>query len=390
MITEMEIVPIWSSLGNRSVKVVVKTENGIFSSSSPIFSDNGKYCPADLEVGQAVKKFHDIKKEFIGMDEHNYDIIDDKIKKIGYGNIGAGVSACISKACVKAGGKGNGYRLLNNEAFEFPLPMAPVISGGIHGGYSSIQNFFVISRARTLYDCINDNYSFWKDIGKLMKDRGVILGRSSEGSWISNFTDLKTLDILSHYAGQKNMGLGIDFGGSRLYKKGRYVYEKIGQKFDAGEQIEFVREMVKKYNITYIQDPFQPNDFDAFVELKKKLQSTLIVGDELYSSQIVRLKKGISMKATTGAVVKIEKAGTVSAAIRFMDNCKDNGQVKIIGDRIEETEDEFLADLAVGSRAEIFRYGISGSERVSKINRLLEIWFDVAARKQPEMADVRI
>jgi enolase len=390
MITEMEIVPIWSSLGNRSVKVVVKTENGIFSSSSPTFLNGEKYCPNDLEVNQAIKKFHEIKKEFIGMDEHSYDIVDDKIKKIGYGNIGAAVAACISKVCVKAGSNGNGYKLLNPEAFEFPIPMASIVSGGVHGGYSSIRNFFVIPRARTLYECLDENYSFWKDIGKLMKDRGVILSRSSEGSWISNFTDLKTLDFLSHYTGQKNLGLGIDFGGSQLYHKGRYIYEKIGQKFDTGEQIEFVKEMVRKYNITYIQDPFHPNDFDAFVELKKRLQGTLVVGDELYSSQIGRLKKGITMKATGGAVVKIEKAGSVSAAIRFMDNCKDSGQVKIISDRVEETEDGFLADLAVGGRADVFRYGISGSEHVAKINRLLEIWFDVASRKQPEMADIRI
>ena len=387
MIKDIEIVPIWSSMGNRSVKVVVKTDKGVFSASSPTFLDTGRNEFRHLEVTQAIKKFHDVKKEFIGMTEDDYDIIDDRINKLGINSIGANVAACISKACVKAGG---GYKVLKPDAMRFPIPMANIVSGGIHGGYCSIQSFFVIPRVNTLYEAVNENYLFWKDVGKMLKERGMILGRSSEGGWIVHFTDLKTIEFLSHHASQRNLGIGIDFGGSNLYNRGKYVYDKIGKKFDAGEQLEFVRQFVDRYNVTYVQDPFHGNDFENFSELRKKLKDVVVCGSELYSSQPTRIKRGISLKSTNGVNLEIERAGTVSRLVRLVDNIREVGHVSVLGDRVEETTDDFLADLAVGSGVDVLKYGVSGGEHLSKINRLLEIWFDVSSRITPEITKLSI
>jgi len=386
MISEMEIVPIWSSLGNQTVKVFVKTEKGVFSASSPTFLDRGKHDFKHLEVNQAIKKFHSVKKEFIGLDEGNYDIIDDKISRLGINNMGANTAAALSKACVKAGGEGNGYKILSPEAVRFPVPMASIVSGGVHGGYCSIQNFFVIPRVSTVYEAVTENHKFWEDVGRMMEKRGMILGRSGEGSWIVHFTDLKTIEFLVHHASQRNLGVGVDFGGSNLYNRGKYVYEKIGKKFDIGEQLEFVKHMVNTYNITYIQDPFQENDFEAYAELRKKLKNVKIVGGELYSSQPNRFKKGLDRKCTNGVAITIEGVGTVSRAMRLADSIRESGQITVLADNAEETGDGFLADLGVGAGFDVLKYGISGSEHVAKVNRLLEIWFDVSSRKKPEMA----
>ena len=384
MIKDMEIVPIWDSMGQPSIKAVVKTEDGVFSASSPNLV-TGKNEFRFLDSNSAVKKFQEVKNNFIGTDEHSYDIVDDKLNKIGFNNIGANVSAAISKACVKAGGHGRGYNLINPQANRFPVPMAAIFSGGKHGGYCSIKNFFVIPRVGTVYDAVNENYKFWKDMGEILKKRGMILGRASEGGWIVHFTDLKTLEFLSHHAGQRNLGIGLDFGGSELYKNGRYVYEKIGQKLDGGEQLEFIRQMVQKYHISYIQDPFNPNDFTKFAELKKKLRIP-VIGGELYASQPTRFKKGLNYSSTSGISLKMEQAATVSRIVRLVDNAREAGQITVLSDQENETEDDFLADLAVGAGVDVLRYGVSGSEHISKINRLLEIWYDVSSRGKPEMA----
>jgi enolase len=390
MILNIDILPIWISNGEKGIQITVKTENGDFSSFASTVPSINKWEPQVLEVSKAIKKVHEIKKEFLNVNEADFDIVDDKLEKL-YSSIGSNSCIAISKACIKAASKGNPYSFLNPQAKKFPIPMASILCGGKNGGYCNIQNFFSIPRgAKSFFNAIAINYAFWKKMETVLKDRGMILGMNSEGAWIPQLNDTKMIELIVHHAERNNIGIGLDFSASNFYKKGVYEYPKIGKKFDAGEQLEFVKSIIRNYHITYVEDPFHHNDFNAFSELTKKTRGTIICGDDIFASQPSRIKKGIKSKAGNAFTLKLDKSITVSKALRILDSAKETDFMPVVSDRTIDTNDNFLADFCIATETPLLKYGISGGERTAKTNRFQEIWFDIASRTEPEMSLIRI
>jgi enolase len=245
------------------------------------------------------------------------------------------------------------------------------------------------AKAKDIFEAIETNFKIWGEVGKLLQLKGFTVGRNDEGAWIVRKDDLKTLEIVTSVAEKYGAKVGIDVAASQFYKKGKYVYYHLKKKFDSGDQLEFMKHLIKTYKLSYVEDPFHENDFASFAELRKSV-SCLVVGDDLFATNLHRIMKGIDKESCNGVIIKPDQAGLVTRAIHAADVAKRGGLVPIVSHRSGETEDAFISDLAVALEAPLIKFGISGTERVAKVNRLIEIWNGIKNSKmRPQMAKLK-
>ncbi|MFZ3077486.1 MAG: enolase C-terminal domain-like protein [Candidatus Aenigmatarchaeota archaeon] len=379
---------IFNSRGEPSVKVSILTESGLFSSCAPHGASSGKYEAKNLEVAKIEKTFPKFRKNFIGL-EADFSVADEMLEQFGgkdFAKIGGNFSIALSQAVCKASSQNNPFRLFGQTKY-FPFPLGNVLGGGAHGGGTDMQEFLVIPiKAKTIQETAETNFAIWRRAESALKAKGFVAGRNDEGALVSRLNDLKTIDLLSDIAEDFGARIGIDFAASELYGRGQYVYGKLGKRFSAGEQLEFVAHLIKTYRLAYVEDPFQQNDFESFAALAKKVKC-IICGDDLFASHPDRLKKGIRTKAGNAVILKPNQAGTVSKILEAAELAKKDGFTPVVSHRSGDTCDSFISDLAVGIGAPLIKCGIMGSERTAKINRLIEIWNQA---KRPEMARLKI
>ena len=309
MIKGIRASQILDSRKKKTVKVVLKTDRGIYTASAASGTSEGKYEAKALDIRAALKNFKKIKKRFIKRSEKNVDRI---IEDIGIENIGAHLSISLSIAGFRAVSNNKVYSFLNPKAKTFPLPLGNVIGGGAHKGYTSEQEFLVFPKnAKTMKEAIETNLSIWKEFGKILKIHGIKAGNNYEGAWMCKLNDIRALELLYAVANRENAGIGIDFAASEFYKDGYYHYKHLNRKFSPGDQLEFVLNLINTYNIKYVEDPFHEDDFKHLTELTRKADC-MIVGDDLFVTQANRLQLGIEKKAGNSIIIKPDQAGTVS------------------------------------------------------------------------------
>ena len=383
MIKNLSISKIFTSCNSRTIKVSIKTEKGIFSASSPLGTSKGKYEAKILNVNTIVKNFPKIKKKFIRKNERDIDKI---IEKIGIETIGANLSLALSIAGLRASSDNNVYKFLNPSAKTFPYPLGNVIGGGAHKGYTSEQEFLVTNKAKTIKEAIETNLSIWKEIGKILKSRNILIGNNYEGAWMCKLNDIDTLDLLSKVAEQSGGRIGIDFASNQIYKKGKYFYLHPERKLSPEEQLEFVLDLIKTYNLFYVEDPFHENDFKHFAELTRK-SKCLVVGDDIFATQPSRIKLGVKTKAGNAIIIKPDQVGTLSKTLKTVKIAKKANFKTVVSHRSRDTIDSFISDLAVGIESPIIKCGIYGKERKAKLDRLIEIWNKI---EKPRMSKLFI
>jgi len=384
MIKNLEIYQIYNAIKEKTIKISMKTGKGTFSASAPSGSSEGSYEAKTLDNKTIIKNFPKIKKKFIGKSEKNVDKI---IEKIGIEKMGANLSLVLSISALRALSKNNVYKFLNKGAHTFPYPLGNVIGGGVHKGYASIQEFLVLpTKAENIKEAIKTNLSIWEDVGKFIKLRGILLGNNYEGAWMCKLDDIKSLDIVSRIAENHGAKVGIDVAAYEIYKNGKYYYKDTKKKLSPEEQLEFILDLIKTYELLYVEDPFHEDDFKHFSELTEKTRC-LIVGDDIFATDSKRLKIGIKKKAGNGIIIKPDQVGLVSKTLETVKIAKKANYKTIVSHRSRDTIDNFIADLAVGTESPIIKCGIHGKERTSKLKRLVQIWNKV---KKPEMSKLFI
>ena len=383
MIRDISILTILNSRREKTIKVSIKTDKGVYKASSPSGKSIGKWEAKTLSIKNILKNFPKIKKNFIGKDERKVDKI---IERIGINKIGTNLSIALSIASLRAVSNNKVYKFLNPYSKYFPYPLGNVIGGGAHRGYTSEQEFLVIPRkAKTINEAIKTNYLIWKEIGNILKSKKVLFGKNDEGAWMCKLNDIKTLDLLSDVTEDYGARMGIDFAAYQIYRNGIYFYLHPKRKFSSEEQLDFVKDLIKTYKIFYVEDPFHQSDFKNFSELTRKIKS-LIASDDLIGTQPSRLKIGIKKKAGNAVIIKPDQAGTVFKTLKTIEIAKKSKFTTIVSHRSGETLDSFISDLAVAINSPLIKSGIYGKERISKLNRLLKIWKLV---KNPRMSELK-
>lgn len=382
---------ILDSRNEKTIVVTVKTNIGNFSSSAPNGKSTGKY-----EV-KSYKK--NIEEDIINLSKisdyfqnEKFDCFEDlkKIEDVVDNYIGANTLFAFESAVLKSIAKKRKkevWQLINPKAKKFPRLVGNCIGGGKHSSGNNdeikkpdFQEFLLIPEENISKSMdMNKNAHFEAEMILKNIDEKFEKKKNDENAWqtsLDNKTVLEVLkDLRENIFDEKKsvVDLGLDIASSGFYKRKKYHY--FNPKFDRTieEQMEYISNLISNFDILYIEDPFDEEDFESFAKLLKKFPQRLIVGDDLTVTNSKRLEKAIKMKSISGIIVKPNQCGSLLEVKKVVELAKKNNIKTIFSHRSGETEETILADLAFGFQADFFKCGIIGKEREAKLKRLIEI-----------------
>ncbi len=398
-IRDLSIRKIFNSRGEETVEVEVELEGGYGRAAAPAGASRGKhevvYFPND-SVDEGIDAFEKyVVPELVGLDAYEQTNIDLKLEEIdgteNFSRIGGAVAIATSMACARAAADALGiplFRHLGGTGARYvPYPVGNVIGGGKHSKWlgPDIQEFLVIPvGAPDAYTAVKANFEVHKLLLKELTkvDPTFTGGRNDEGAWTPRISTEKALEVLTKVVKEvsEKMGfeirIGIDVAASSLWdeSKQKYIYRNEGVERTPREQLEYMKYLIEKYDIWYIEDPFHEEDFDSFAELTALFPDRLIIGDDIFVTNEKRLREGIKRKAANGIIIKPDQIGTLTRARRTLEVAVRHGYVPVVSHRSGETEYPILAHIAVGFGAPLIKTGVTGGERVAKLNELIRIW----------------
>lgn len=371
---------ISDSRKDKTIEVSIKTNVGNFSASAPIGKSTGKYevksYKKDLDGDiKTLGKFSDY------FTEENLEKFDDlrRIEDILDGHTGGNTLFALESAALKALAKEKKkqvWQLINLQAKKMPRLVGNCIGGAKHskpieGKKPDFQEFLLIPHTKTIKEAFELNKKFQDSLEQDLKaiDKNFKSTKNDENAWETSLNEKQILDILR----KLKLNIGLDIAASSFYKRKKYHYENPRLARSVEEQIGYIGNLIKNYSLSYVEDPFEEEDFESFAELLKKFPKSLIVGDDLIGTHSKRLEKAMKMKSINAIIVKPNQCGSLLEVARVCELAKKNDLKIIFSHRSGETQENILADLAFGFQADFFKCGISGKERVSKIKRLIEI-----------------
>jgi enolase len=404
---------IFNNRGEETIEVDVITTSGFGRVSAPAGKSRGKaevlYYPQGGVEG-AIKKVDElIAPELAGLNADFQEEIDNTLHEIdgsaNFKNIGGNTALAVSLANAEAAANSHGLLLFQflggNAATQLPFPLGNCISGGLHasGKAPDIQEYLALPYgAETFLEAATANVMIHKKIGDALKKKNVGFngGKSDEGAWIANIGTVDAFEIISKACEETSneldfeCGFGLDVAASSLWKEkeGKYIYHEEGKKRDSGEQLEFLKELIEKYHLLYVEDPFHEEDFQTTAELTKQVKNCLICGDDLFTTNTERLNNGIKINAGNAIIIKINQIGTLTDSAETIQLAQRNSYVPVVSHRSGDTCDWHIAHVAVGYRCPIIKTGVVEGTRIAKINELIRIEHFLGDRAK--MADLKL
>lgn len=309
------------------------------------------------------------------------------------GKLGANTLLSISTACLKASAAYYRlplYRYLWKKFYskqplgKIPGPTFNIINGGAHGaGNLDFQEFHLIPSTRFSYrEALAAGQAVYHALKQVLKARRAITSVGDEGGFAPDlFTNLDALSAIleaiktTPYELAKDVFLGLDAAADWFFKNGRYEIKDRAQPFAEEELINYYQELVKEFHLFSLEDGLSQDSWNGWAKLNDTMgDRCLIVGDDLLSTNKVRVQEAIAKKAVNAILVKPNQIGTISETVEVINLCRAQGWKIIVSHRSGETNDTFIADFAVGCLADHTKFGAPArGERVAKYNRLLVI-----------------
>jgi enolase len=383
VIKEVSAKVILDSRKEKTIETLIKTNVGVFSASSPQGKSTGKNATKTYkkDPDKDVKKLNDFKEYFAGDIIENFNDLK-RIEDILEGHVGANGMFALESAVLKAlakEAKKEIWELIidpNVKKPKFPRLVGNCVGGGKHseeinGKRPDFQEFEIIPNKKTVAENYASNKKSKETSEMFLKkeDEHFRSKKNDENAWMTSLNDKEVLDVLSNL----RVPLGLDVAASGFCKRKKYNYGNPMLKRDSSEQFGYLSNLIKNFNLLYIEDPFDEDDFESHAKLLKKFPDSMIVGDDLIVTSSKRLQKAIDMKAINAIIVKPNQCGSLLEVKRVVDLAKANNIKLTFSHRSGETKETILADLAFGFQADFFKCGTEGDIRVKKIERLIEI-----------------
>lgn len=408
-IKKINAYEVIDSRGNPTVECEVVLENGIRAHAMvPSGASTGER--EALELRDNEKRFHGkgvqkavsninniIAKHLIGKDVSKQEDIDNLMLKLDgtefKTNLGANAILAVSLAVARANAESKHkplYKTLG-KGTTLPMPMMNVINGGAHADSNvDFQEYMIVPvGAKTFAEAMQFASETFVELKKIIKSLGYSTGVGDEGGFAPNFKDNEQpLQIIvqamtnAGYRPKQDIAIALDVAASEFYNKDTKLYElnksKAG-KFSTDEMIAWYTQLIDKYPIISIEDPLSENDWKGWAKITKKLGKKIqLVGDDVFVTNPKILKEGIEKGVANAILIKLNQIGTLTETLQTIKLAKDNGYNTIISHRSGETEDTFIADLAVAVDAGQIKAGsISRTDRVAKYNQLIRIERDL-------------
>ncbi len=402
-ITKVIARQVFDSRGNPTVEAEVFSQNLSASSICPSGASTGTfeaYEKRDINrkdykgksVFNAVKTINVIiAKKLKNQKVHDQEKIDHILLKLDgtkqKTKLGANSMLAVSMAVKKLSSKIKKIPLYKNflikKNFSLPYPLMNIINGGVHANNGlQIQEFMIRpDGARSFAQAVKMCFLVISNLRKILKNMNLSTAVGDEGGFApmigSNKQALKMISKaikMSGFVNGKDVSICLDVAANELFRKNKYSIHS--KKFVSAEKsiIEY-KELIKKFKIKSIEDPFAENDWKSWnkfmQETNKKIQ---VVGDDLYVTNLQRLKVGFLNQSSNSILIKLNQIGTVTETIEVIKFAQEIGFKTIISHRSGESEDTFIADLAVGTNSNQIKSGsLCRSERVAKYNQILRI-----------------
>lgn len=410
---------IMDSRGNPTVEVEVKTYGGgIGRAAVPSGASTGRFEAVELRDGEfryqglgvlnAVRNVNEkIAEKVEGISAAKQTLIDQMLIDMdgteNKENLGANATLGVSMAVARAAADTLGlplYQYLGGvHAQKMPLPMMNILNGGVHAQNTvDFQEFMIMPVSAVSYkEGLRICSEIYHNLKKLCKDRGLSTGIGDEGGFAPDLPDADAvlgliMDAVkaAGYTPEKDIKIALDAASSELYDEEDGTYHFPGEsslcqqkeKLECGEVVRNTEEMIcyyerliEKYPIISIEDGLAEDDWDGWQLMTKRIGDKVqLVGDDLFVTNSKRLQAGIKLQAANAILVKVNQIGTVSEAMEAIEMAQKAGYNAVISHRSGETEDTFIADLAVAVNAGQIKTGAPcRSDRVAKYNQLLRI-----------------
>ena len=388
-----------------TVEVEVILEDGTIGRAAvPSGASTGIYEAVELRDGNkeyfmgkgvktAVSNVNDIiAKELIGYNVFDQTTIDKKLIELdgtdNKGKLGANAILGVSLAVANAAANFLGLPLYQYvggvNAKVLPVPMMNIINGGSHADNSvDLQEFMVMPAGFNSFDAaIQACAEVYHSLKKTLNEKGYSTGVGDEGGFAPNLkSNEEAIEVIleaitkAGYEPGKDMFIAIDAASSEYYKDGKYVLEHEGKTLTASEMVDFLESWVNKYPIISIEDGMAEEDWEGWELLTTRLGLDMqLVGDDLFVTNVKRLNAGILKEIANAILIKVNQIGTLTEAIDAIQMAQKAGYQAIVSHRSGETEDPFIADLAVAFNTGQIKTGAPcRSERIAKYNQLLRI-----------------
>lgn len=396
---------ILDSRGNPTVEVDVVLESGAVGRAAvPSGASTGAFEALELRDGDASayggrgveKAVANVEDELagllVGRDASNQALIDRSMidldgtpnkARLGANSI-LGASLAVAQAAAADAGLPL-YRYIGGaRANRLPVPLLNILNGGAHADNSvDLQEFMIAPvGARTFADAIRVGAEVYASLKKVLRSRGLATGVGDEGGFAPDLASnqdalaviVEAIEAAGYTPGD-DVALALDPATTELYADGVYTLAGEGRTLDAAGMVEFWVDLVDRYPIISIEDGMAEEDWDGWIALTKEIGDRVqLVGDDLFVTNSERLAKGIELGAGNALLVKLNQIGTLSETLAAIDLASRAGYASMISHRSGETEDTFIADLAVATGAGQIKTGApSRSERVAKYNQLIRI-----------------
>jgi enolase len=403
---------IIDSRGNPTIEVELFLDNGASGKAAvPSGASTGKYEALELRDGDkkrygglgVLKAVNNVAKiiqpALSGFDLSSQEKLDRKLIELDgtpdKSHLGAnailGVSLAAAQAAANSAKKPL-YRYLGGEAaVTLPVPMMNILNGGKHAEHSTdLQEFMVMpTGAKSFSKAMQMGCEIYQSLKKVIKQKKLNTNVGDEGGFAPSLPSNKdALEVIwaaieiTGYRPGTDCHIALDSAASSFYKDGRYELEREGKTLSGSEMVDFYADWVSNYPIISIEDGLDEDDWDGWVTLTQKLgKKVQLVGDDLYVTNVKRLKKGISLIASNSVLIKVNQIGTLSETLAAIEMAHKAGWTAVISHRSGETEDTTIADLAVAWNCGQIKTGAPcRSERVAKYNRLLKIEEELGGR----------
>ena len=398
---------ILDSRGNPTVEVDLTLEDGSFGRAAvPSGASTGSYEAVELRDGdkryggkgveKAVNNVNsEIRNALVGADYDQKSLDDAMIALDGTDNkarLGANAILGVSLAFAHAVAKSKSMKLyeyfaeLGNTQAEMrlPVPMMNILNGGQHAENSTdLQEFMIMPvGAPSFKEALRYGAETFHALKKILKQKGLNTSVGDEGGFAPSLpTNEAAVEVIieaikaAGYEPGQDIMIAIDGAATELYKDGKYNLATENRELSSSEMVDFYAQWLEKYPIISIEDGLAEDDWDGYALMTEKLgKKVQIVGDDLFVTNISRLKTGIEKKVTNSILIKLNQIGTVSETIDAINMAKAAGYTAVVSHRSGETEDTTIADFVVGlGTGQIKTGSLCRSERVCKYNQLLRI-----------------
>ena len=399
---------IFDSRGNPTVEVDVITDDGVLGRAAvPSGASTGEHEAVELRDGgpnymgkgvlKAVSNANNIiSKEVIGFSVFDQEKVDSLMINIdgtpNKANLGANAILGVSLAMAKAASNSKGISLHNyiskNSSNTLPVPMMNIINGGSHSDAPiAFQEFMIMPvEAESFTHAMQIGSEIFHNLKKILSERGLTTSVGDEGGFAPKLdgtedalnTIINAIEKAGYEAGKQVM-IALDCASSEFYENGMYDYSIFegsdGKILNSKQQAEYLSDLSLKYPIISIEDGMDENDWDGWSHLTKICGDRVqIVGDDLFVTNVERLSNGIKNNIANSILIKVNQIGTLTETINAVKMAHEAGFTSVMSHRSGETEDNTIADLAVGlATGQIKTGSASRSDRIAKYNQLLRI-----------------